>query len=380
MSGMRWSDYILELGSFTDSNSSVDFVADRIILCYSVVCWRTLVIHNFRYGWTEHAKVQRRIRKVLFSLRIWKPRNENKINNHLNRSTDIPGNESQSDPLSCNHNADSSVHVTRPLGDRFISVGCWNAQSIRNKSAIFLDVLQEHKFQVISLCETWHMDHEDIAIKKVTPEGYKCIEAARPRPTMAKKGRTDSHGGVALIYRSNLYARKMSFDFKPTTFEIVAAHVSSVNANAVFIVIYRPGSAAINEVFFTEFNSILEAAAVYNSNIVITGDFNIHVDNPEDKNALKFLQLLESFGFGSVRHWTDTHGGAHTGSSHHEKWSYEATRDSRCSSTIRPLSCALSASGAASTPSIYRHIHSCLEKFRLNKFWKRSPIESAVSS
>ena len=206
--------------------------------------------------------------------------------NRVNSANDQPGDLGQ------------PSHNGTQFDNRFLSVGCWNAQSVRNKSAIFLNVLQEHKFQVVSLCETWHMDHDDIALKKITPDGYKCIEAARPRLSAAdgrKKGNACSHGGVALIYRDNFCAKKISFDIKPSTFEVIAAQLSSVKANTVFIVVYRPGSTAINDLFFEELTTILEATTVYNSNLVITGDFNIHVDDFENTHSKRFKQLLDSF-------------------------------------------------------------------------------------
>ena len=45
--------------------------------------------------------------------------------------------------------------------------------------------------------------------------------------------------------------------------------------------------------------------------LLITGDFNIHVDKPEDPAAAKFLSLLQSFGL--VQHVTvPTHVAGHT--------------------------------------------------------------------
>ena len=67
-----------------------------------------------------------------------------------------------------------------------------------------------------------------------------------------------------------------------------------MQSSVVCLVIYRPGSDI--DTFLSEFTAILETVAAYNCNVVITGDFNIHVDDASDRGARRFLDLLESFG------------------------------------------------------------------------------------
>ena len=63
--------------------------------------------------------------------------------------------------------------------------------------------------------------------------------------------------------------------------------------------------------FFTEFSEYLESAVLSKENLLISGDFNIHVDNIHDSDAIKFSDLLESFGL--KQHVTGpTHKDGHT--------------------------------------------------------------------
>ena len=66
------------------------------------------------------------------------------------------------------------------------------------------------------------------------------------------------------------------------------------------IVIYRiPYSAAhpvSTSVFLDEFPAYLESVVMSPEPLLITGDFNIHVDVPNDKGAARFLELLTSMG------------------------------------------------------------------------------------
>ena len=84
--------------------------------------------------------------------------------------------------------------------------------------------------------------------------------------------------GVALIYRDNLKAKRLKFDCAPA-FECVASTLSSAAARIVFVVVYRPGNQPVRDQFFTELTSVLEAIALYSCDVVLTGDFNIHVDD-----------------------------------------------------------------------------------------------------
>ena len=61
------------------------------------------------------------------------------------------------------------------------------------------------------------------------------------------------------------------------------------------LLIYRPGSAAITVVFFTELTKYLEVVALYKCQIVIAGDFNIHVEKNNDAATMRLLDLPNSF-------------------------------------------------------------------------------------
>ena len=49
-------------------------------------------------------------------------------------------------------------------------------------------------------------------------------------------------------------------------------------------------------VFVDEFSNYTESAIVSKEELIITGDFNIHVGASRDPDAMNFLELLDSFG------------------------------------------------------------------------------------
>ena len=65
------------------------------------------------------------------------------------------------------------------------------------------------------------------------------------------------------------------------------------------LVIYRSPLSADGttiDLFLSEFSNLLEQIITDPKPIIIFGDFNLHVDLPNDVAALKFLDRLETFG------------------------------------------------------------------------------------
>ena len=79
------------------------------------------------------------------------------------------------------------------------------------------------------------------------------------------------------------------------------------------IVVYRPPPSATNKLitflFLSEFTTLLENLSITSGELLILGDFNLHVDQPSDPDASQFLSLLYAFGLTQrVRESTHTHG------------------------------------------------------------------------
>ena len=83
-----------------------------------------------------------------------------------------------------------------------------------------------------------------------------------------------------------------SFESSSITLQLPQSKLSVFN-------IYRPpSSSAVSKpfsVFLDEFSSFLSFAATTPHEFLITGDFNIHLDNPTDHLTSQFLSLLSTF-------------------------------------------------------------------------------------
>ena len=107
-------------------------------------------------------------------------------------------------------------------------------------------------------------------------------------------------GGTALLYRDSLHVKKIdagekeSFEF----LEWIEQQPSSHNLGIV--IVYRPPYSDEHKVptstFFSEFADNLVSIVLCREQLLLSGDFNIHVDNALNADCKKLTDLLESYG------------------------------------------------------------------------------------
>ena len=85
----------------------------------------------------------------------------------------------------------------------------------------------------------------------------------------------------------------------------------------MFVVVYRPPYLDVDPVpitvFLTEFSDYLENIVLCSETLVISGDFNLHMNYSTDPGARRFCELLETFGLeqnfmfasNTSGHWLD---------------------------------------------------------------------------
>ncbi|XP_078380240.1 uncharacterized protein LOC144663192 [Oculina patagonica] len=140
-------------------------------------------------------------------------------------------------PLSCNPNNLIAVDQSgmSPSDNRPLKICSLNARSLRNKSAAFVELVNDLKADLFTICET------------------PVVRERRP-------------------------------PYSPV-------HPVSIGT------------------FFAEFSHYLESVVMSNEQLVLLGDFNIHVDVPTDMDAIQFRDLLDSMGLQQhVKRSTHIHG------------------------------------------------------------------------
>lgn len=104
----------------------------------------------------------RPVRKAIFSLRLWRPARQRLHQQRLRHS--------------------ASAHGQRQATDNGVALGCVNARSVGNKAATLCRIITDEHLDILAITETWHECSESTVLKRVTPLGYNCIDAARPIP------------------------------------------------------------------------------------------------------------------------------------------------------------------------------------------------------
>ena len=101
---------------------------------------------------------------------------------------------------------------------------------------------------------------------------------------------------------------RISPPLKPATFESMYFSVTGSSNTVVVLLIYRPSSIPVTDVFFQELSRYLEIIALYKCQVIVAGDLNIHVERETaGPQAVNLQDLLA--GFDCVQHvpHTPTH-------------------------------------------------------------------------
>ncbi|XP_063951767.1 uncharacterized protein LOC135153244 [Lytechinus pictus] len=190
-------------------------------------------------------------------------------------------------------------------------IGLWNARSLMNKETEVCDFIISERIDVLAVTESWlrgdGRDSPTIAGIQNTLQDFKLLKL----PRKGKRG-----GGLCVILRNSFSTKKKPHVFD--TFECLEVTASSRKMSSQrslsLFVIYRPPSCLRGQSFghfLIEFSKLLESANLLLNQVVILGDFNIHVDSDTNADAKNFKDLLESAGL-SQRISQPTHIKGHT--------------------------------------------------------------------
>ncbi|XP_032442999.1 uncharacterized protein LOC116735317 isoform X1 [Xiphophorus hellerii] len=164
-----------------------------------------------------------------------------------------------------------------------VSVSLLNIRSLTNKESFVSKLLREKQFDFLCLTETWQKKNDLTHLKRAAPDGYSHI--SQPR----SEGRG---GGVAVLFRDKWLVSSVSVptynSFESTVLQI---HLS---VPTILATIYRPPES--NKDFLNDFSSLLTFLWSLSPNIIVVGDFNIHMDKFSNTLTRDFYYLLDSCG------------------------------------------------------------------------------------
>ncbi len=173
---------------------------------------------------------------------------------------------------------------------KYLNARLWNARSLRHKTLIISDYIIEEGVDIMFITETWLNINDTVVIGELLPPGYDFFNFPRE---------SDEHGGIGCIYKENMNLQSVNAKFNVSTFEY--ACVVDPTSGIQYIAVYRPPPSAENgflpATFLREFEDLMGEVALMPRKIIIVGDFNVHVDEPSEWEARRFLTCVETSGF-----------------------------------------------------------------------------------
>ena len=161
-----------------------------------------------------------------------------------------------------------------------------NARSVGNKAPNIIEFITENDLDTLVITETWLFSEEIAKLKAITPGGYEPYSAPRDARNV---------GGVTIICRNVLKCKVKEFNCGFHSFECMQLDVNGNNKSYSLYPLYRPEPN--NETmgkFLDEFSTLLEEISVVTQDIVIFGDFNIHIDM-NNSTSSKFNDIITAF-------------------------------------------------------------------------------------
>ena len=181
-----------------------------------------------------------------------------------------------------------TIKYVSNFNDANLNVCVWNTHSIRNKTAILSDYIMERDIDITFLTETWLYPDDYVIIGECSAAGYSFINFPRSG--------IDFHGGIGVIYKTQLNLMTIPSPIVSTTFEY--SLVTDQNNSILFAAVYRPPPSQSNKFkssdFLTEFDNFITEVDNIPGKHLLLGDFNIHIDEPSKSETSIFLTTLSS--------------------------------------------------------------------------------------
>ena len=166
----------------------------------------------------------------------------------------------------------------------------WNARSLNKKLHHLTTLLLEEDLDMVFITETWFKSQQNNCTSTLRENGYSIFHF----------NRTDrGGGGVAFIYKDCL---KLSGGkcYNYDTSECIVGSMTCITSKKItFVLVYRFTELAPS-LFLTEFYTFIEKVFVQFNNLIILGDFNLHVNQVFNPEVIKFNSILSSFGLSQL--------------------------------------------------------------------------------
>ena len=151
----------------------------------------------------------------------------------------------------------------------------------------FHEYISSRKVDLCVIMESWLKPSDDLESKQIAPPGYSCISHPQSDGRMG--------GGIAIVFKGHIKVKNVENGQKETMeYGIFMFRIRDTVIN--LLVIYRfPNTSVIT--FCNELADVFEDKIQdLTGYVMLTGDFNVHMDKHLDVDTRTFNDFLESFG------------------------------------------------------------------------------------
>ena len=213
-----------------------------------------------------------------------------RLKHHTHRLGLIPEGVNSSNLIRIKMDANQSIRDLKLN----LTLSLLNAQSIKNKELILHGQLTHHDVDICILTETWLSDND---LDRTWLQYTVLNKVPYQMLTSNRKGRKG--GGVALIAKSHLRVKQIGED-QLRSFQFckwqVQVHQTSITQVSIYHLPYNNKTKVTNAEFLDEYTDWIAETSANEKNLVICGDYNMHVNNPHDEDAASFLETNEALG------------------------------------------------------------------------------------
>ncbi|XP_030212422.1 uncharacterized protein LOC115543895 [Gadus morhua] len=206
-------------------------------------------------------------------------------------------------------------------GEGYLPGALLNVRSMSKHIDEVLEVIENHKLDFLCTTETWlNPSNYNTVLSAASPSTFKFHhEAGQDEPVRGVEGTV--YGGVAIQYKDeNKEKEQERICFSPTfkpVFDIVAMVLENDKLEVPVVLVNLYISPKKIKAHFGEFVRHFEELLCIlkkkgYDHVIITGDFNIHMDNPEDPSVQTFCDLLVRLGLNQHTHGATRYPGGHT--------------------------------------------------------------------
>ena len=189
-------------------------------------------------------------------------------------------------------------HEDGTLHDTQLTVATLNTRSIKNKEPLVIRELNFTNADAIIITETWLNDSEEDRLWLKSSDLNQ-----NPKRCLSIPCKTGKGGGLMLITKPNIEVRELNSGYTKS-FEHATWQLMIKNKTITLTGIYHPPpkEGITNSMFIDELTTYISNLRTDNQHNIITGDFNMHIDDPHDNDAVNFCDTMLAFGL--IQHVT----------------------------------------------------------------------------